>query len=264
MACVWGCMAQFLVPEQQRGGKLKLKAKWGLHLGVSAKSKVWKLLDIIDNRVVTTSDVVFYENMSLEVWKSEHGPASGRMPSTPPTDTSTATLPLLAKISEPAAEDVEDASSPSSSPAPPVPPLVADLRRLTPASASGDEGSSGASPKAPTKSIAGGRRDVQQVDVRVKSTPPGEEQAEKVQPTVVKSATGAGTRQQLIGEQGTAKPTELQQDDEGSEAGDNGGDAEESTDSDVVEVQRGPRQSRQIRRSPDFYIPAAFTTAYNE
>ncbi|CAI7854250.1 unnamed protein product, partial [Closterium sp. NIES-54] len=30
MARVWGCMAQFLVPEQQRGGKLKPKARWGL------------------------------------------------------------------------------------------------------------------------------------------------------------------------------------------------------------------------------------------
>ncbi|CAI7778719.1 unnamed protein product [Closterium sp. NIES-53] len=29
MARVWGCMAQFLVPEQQRGGKLKPKARWG-------------------------------------------------------------------------------------------------------------------------------------------------------------------------------------------------------------------------------------------
>ncbi|CAI7773100.1 unnamed protein product [Closterium sp. NIES-53] len=33
-------------------------------------SKRWELLDIADNRVVTTSDVVFNENMSLEVWTS--------------------------------------------------------------------------------------------------------------------------------------------------------------------------------------------------
>ncbi|CAI7892082.1 unnamed protein product [Closterium sp. NIES-53] len=144
------------------GGKLKPKARWGLHLGVSEESKGWELLDISDNRVVTTSDVVFYEKMSLEVWKSEHKPASGWTPTTPPTDTLTATLPLLTEVDEPAAEDVEDVLSPfpSPSPTPPVPPLVADLRRLTPASASGDEGSSGALPKAPTKSIAGGCRDV--------------------------------------------------------------------------------------------------------
>ncbi|CAI7910938.1 unnamed protein product [Closterium sp. NIES-53] len=223
-------MAQFLAPDQQRGGKLKPKARWGLHLGVSEESKGWELLDIVDNWVVTTSDVVFYENMSLEVWKSEHGPASGRTPTIPPTDTSTATLPLLAKVGEPAAEDVEDIPSPFPSPAPRAPPLLADLRGLT-----------------------------RQVDVRVKSTPPGEEQVEEVQPTVVKSAKGAGTRQQLTGEQAATKPTkkqsatrqsaeepttgensagkpaEVQQNDEGSEAGDDRGDAEETTDSDVVE-----------------------------
>ncbi|CAI7916223.1 unnamed protein product [Closterium sp. NIES-54] len=151
-----------------RGGKLKPKAGWGLHLGVSEESKGWELLDIADNRVVTTSDVVFYENMSLEVWKSEHGPSSGRTPTIPPTDTSTATPPLLA------------------------------------------EGRSGASPVAPAKSIAGGRRDVQQVDVRVKLTPAGEEQTDEVQPTVVKSAKGARTRQQLTREQPAAKPTKEQ------------------------------------------------------
>ncbi|CAI7801595.1 unnamed protein product [Closterium sp. NIES-53] len=159
LARVWGCMAQFLVPEKQRGGNLKPKARRGLHLGVSEENKGWELLNITDNWVVTTSDVVFYENMSLEVWKSEHGPA--------------ATLPVLAEVGEPAAEDVEDVPSPS--PAPPVPPLVADLSRLTPASASGDEGSCGTLLKAPTKSIAGGHRDVQQVDMRVMSTPAWEE-----------------------------------------------------------------------------------------
>ncbi|CAI7791311.1 unnamed protein product [Closterium sp. NIES-54] len=240
----------FLVSEQQRGGKLKPKARWGLHLGVSEESKGWELLDIADNRVVTTSDVVFYENMSLEV-------------------------------GEPAAEDVEDVPSPSPSPALRAPPLVADLRWLTLVSASGDEGRSGALRVAPAKSIAGGRHDVQQVDVRVKSTPPGEEQAEEVHPTVVKSAKGAGeqaaakptkmqsaTRQSAeeptTGEKLAGKPAEVQQDDEGSEAGDDGGDAEDSTDSDVVEVQRGPRQSGRIQRPPDFYVPAAFTTVYDE
>ncbi|CAI7878969.1 unnamed protein product [Closterium sp. NIES-53] len=229
LARVWGCMAHFLVPEQQRGGKLKPKAKWGLHLGVSEESKGWELLDIADNWVVTTSDVV-YENMSLE----------------------------------PAAEDVEDVPSPSPSPALRAPPLVADLRWLTLVSASGNEGRSGA----------------------LRSTPPGEEQAKEVHSTVVKSAKGAGeqvaakptkmqsaTRQSATrqsaeepttGEKLVGKPAEVQQDDEGSEAGDDGGDAEDSTDSDVVEVQRGPRQSGRIQRPPDFYVPAAFTMVYDE
>ncbi|CAI5957149.1 unnamed protein product [Closterium sp. NIES-64] len=73
LARVWGCMAQFLVPEQQRGGKLQPKAKWGLHLGVSAASKGWELLDVDTDRVVTTSDVVFYEEMSLAEWKTASG-----------------------------------------------------------------------------------------------------------------------------------------------------------------------------------------------
>ncbi|CAI5469145.1 unnamed protein product [Closterium sp. Yama58-4] len=92
LARVWGCMAQFLIPEQQRGGKLQPKAKWGLHLGVSEASKGWELLDIAANRVV------FYEDLSLEEWKSERGPVSGRKLVATPTDTSTATLPLLAEV----------------------------------------------------------------------------------------------------------------------------------------------------------------------
>ncbi|CAI7867073.1 unnamed protein product [Closterium sp. NIES-54] len=288
LARVWGCMAQFLVPEQQRGGKLEPKARWGLHLGMSEESKGWELLDIADDRVVTTSDMVFYENMSLEEWKLEHGPASGRTPTTPPTDASTATLPLLAEVGEPAAKDIEDDPFPSPSPVLCAPPLVIDLRGLTLVSASSDEGRSGTSPSAPAKSIAGGRRDEQQVDVGMKSTLIGEEQAEEVQPTLEKPAKKAPARQQPTGEQAAVKPTtkksatmqlveesttggksagksaEVQQEDEGSEAGDDGGDAEESTDSDVVEVQRGPRQSSRIRRPPDFYVPAAFTTAYDE
>ncbi|CAI7835130.1 unnamed protein product [Closterium sp. NIES-53] len=139
----------------------------------------------------------------------EQGPASGRTLTILTTDTLTATLPLFAKVGELGAEDVEDVPSPflSPSPAPPVPPLVADLRRLTPASASGDEGSSEALPKAPTPSIADGRRDVQQVKMRVMSTPARDEQTEEVQPTMLKSAYWAAARRQLTGEQAAAKLT---------------------------------------------------------
>ncbi|CAI7731903.1 unnamed protein product [Closterium sp. NIES-53] len=271
-------MAQFLVPEQQRGGKLKPKARWGLHLGVSKESKGWELLDIANNRVVTTSDVVFYEDLSLAEWKSEHGPVSGRTPTTLPTDTSTATLPLLAEVGELAVEDVENVHPPSSSPSPPTPapPLVADLRGLTSESASGDEGSRGTSPSAPAMGIAGGRRDERQVDVGVKSTLTGEDQVEEVQPIWVKSAKQAevkpttdqsATRQSaeepITGEKSTRMPTQVQQGNEGSKAGDEGGDAKESTDSDVVEVQPEPRKSGRLRRPPDFFVPAAFTTMYD-
>ncbi|CAI7835934.1 unnamed protein product [Closterium sp. NIES-53] len=224
---------------------------------VSEESKSWELLDIADNRVITTSDVVFYENMSLEVWKSEHGPALGRTPTIPPMDTSTATLPLLTEVGEPAAEDVEDVLSPFPSPAPRAPPLVTDLLGLTSVSASSDEGRSGASPVAPTKGIACG---ADQGHHRHQLT--GEQAAAKQ--TKKQSATRHSAEEPTTGEKSEGKPAEVQQDDEGCEVGDDGGDAEESTDSDVVEVQRGPRQSGRIRRPPDFYVPAAFTTAYDE
>ncbi|CAI5497547.1 unnamed protein product [Closterium sp. Naga37s-1] len=214
---------------------LVLVERWGLHLGVSGESKGWELLDIDANRVATTSDKVFYEDISLEVWKSENGPVSGRTPTTSPTVTSTATLPLLAEVGELADEDAEVVRPPSPSPTIPPPPLVADLHGLTPMSASGNEGSSGTSPSPPAKGLAGGRRDERQVDVGLKPTLLGEEQVEE-------------------------KSTEVQQGDEGSEAGDEG---EKSTDSDVVEVWPEPRKSGRLRRPPDFFVPAAFTTVYD-
>ncbi|CAI7821607.1 unnamed protein product [Closterium sp. NIES-53] len=268
LARIWGCMTQFLVPEQQRGGKLKPKARWGLHLGVSVASKGWELLDVDANRVVTTSDVVFYEAMSWAEWKSEHGPVSGRTPSTPPTDTSSATLPLLAEVGELAAEDVKDVSPPTPPSTAPAPLLLADLRGLTTVSASGEEGSSGPSPLAPTKGIAGGRHDERQVDVGLKPTSIGEEQVKEQQPTgeqaAVQPTTEQSATEHLAGkpttrERSGRKPTAVQQDVEGSEAGDTG----ESTKSDVVEVWLEPRKSERVRRPPEFFVPAAFTTVYD-
>ncbi|CAI7819155.1 unnamed protein product, partial [Closterium sp. NIES-54] len=194
---------------------------------------------------------------AVEVWKSEHGLASGRTQVNPLTGTSTATLPLLVEVGELAAEDAEDVCPPSPSPAP---PLVADLRRLTPASAFGDEGGSGASHVPPAKRIAGGRRDVTQVGVG----PTGEQAAAK--PTKEQSATGQSAGEPIAGEKSAGTPIVVQQDVEGSKAGDDGREplgAEESTDSDVVEIQPGPRRTGQIRRPPDFFVPAAFTTLYN-
>ncbi|CAI5464445.1 unnamed protein product [Closterium sp. Yama58-4] len=280
LARVWGCMAQFLVPEQQRGGKLKPKAKWGLHLGVSEASKGWELLDIADNRVVTTSDVVFYETMSLEVWKSEHGPVSGRTLVATPTDTSTATLPLLAEVGELADEDAElvELSTPS-----PAPPLVSDLCGLTPPSASGDEGSSGASPVAPIKSIAGGRRDVPQVGLEVKSTEgtPGKQQAEQAaaRPTKKQSATWQSAGERPASETSVGTPTEVQQgeptkvkqDAEASDASEAEGERSDAGQDDMEGDPGQPalRRSGRVRRPPErltYHVclpPAAFTTVYN-
>ncbi|CAI7789289.1 unnamed protein product, partial [Closterium sp. NIES-54] len=130
LARVWGCMVQFMVPEQRRSGKLAPKARWGLHLGVSLESKGWEVLDLTDNKVVTLVEVVFYEKLSLEVWKAQFRPASGRTQAHPPTDTSTATVPLLAEVDEPADEDVVEILPPSPVLAPPFP--VADPPASTP------------------------------------------------------------------------------------------------------------------------------------
>ncbi|CAI7879900.1 unnamed protein product, partial [Closterium sp. NIES-54] len=115
-------MVQFMVPEQQRGGKLAPKARWGLHLGVSPESKGWEVLDLTNNKVVTLVEVIFYETLSLE----------------------------------PADEDVVEVLPPSLVLAPPCP--VADRPALTSVSATGDEGSLEASPVAPASGIDCGRQ----------------------------------------------------------------------------------------------------------
>ncbi|CAI7859958.1 unnamed protein product [Closterium sp. NIES-54] len=80
----------------------------------------------------------------------------------PPTDTTTATVPLLAEVDEPADEDVVEVLPPPPVLAPPFP--VADWPESTPVSATGDEGSLEASPVAPASGIAGGRQNAKLVD----------------------------------------------------------------------------------------------------
>ncbi|CAI7835953.1 unnamed protein product, partial [Closterium sp. NIES-53] len=67
-----------------------------------------------------------------------------------------------------------------------------------------------------------------------------------------------------VGEKSAGMAIVVQQDAEGSDAGDDEGDANKSTDSDVVEVQPGLRRTGQLRRPPDFFVPAAFTMVYDE
>ncbi|CAI7779710.1 unnamed protein product, partial [Closterium sp. NIES-54] len=155
-------MVQFMVPEKQRGGKLASKARWGLHLGVSPESKGWEVLDLTDNKVVTSVEVIFYKTLLLEVWKAKYGTASGRTQAHPPTDTSTATVPLLAKVGEPADEDVVEFLPPPPILAPPSP--VAIWPPSTPVSAAGDEGSLEALSVALASGTAGGRQGAQPVD----------------------------------------------------------------------------------------------------
>ncbi|CAI7864221.1 unnamed protein product [Closterium sp. NIES-53] len=170
----WGCMVQFMVPEQQRGGKLAPKARWGLHLGVSPESNGWEVLDLTDNKVVTSVGVMFYKTLLLEVWKAKYGPASGRTQAHPPTDTSTVTVPLLAEVHEPADEYVEEVIPPPPALAPPTP--IGRSVCATPVSATGDEGSLGASPVAPASGIASGRQGTKLIDKDVKPSTTGERQ----------------------------------------------------------------------------------------
>ncbi|CAI7730890.1 unnamed protein product [Closterium sp. NIES-53] len=248
LARVWGCMVQFMVPEQQRGGKLAPKARWGLHLGVSPERKGWEVLDLTDNKVVTSVEVIFYETMSLEVWKAKFGLASGRSLAHPSTHTSTATFPLLVEVDEPIDEDVVEVLPPPTVPAPPF--KVADRPASTPVSTTGDEGSLEASAIAPASGTTG--QGAKPASAGVHST--GE---------LSKSAGGEQLVEglkQLVDDLTVAKEGELS-------AG------EESTNSDVVEVpitKPELRRTGRARRPPErlsFHAclpPAAFTAVYDE
>ncbi|CAI7791782.1 unnamed protein product [Closterium sp. NIES-53] len=282
LARVCVCMVQFMVPEKQHGGKMALKARWGLHMGMSPESKGWEVLDLTDNKVVTSVEVIFYETLTLEVWKAKFGPASGRTHAHPPTDTLTATVPLLVEVDEPAHEDVVEVLPPPLVLAPPF--LVADRPPSTPVSATSDEGSLEASPVVPASGIAGGRQGAKLVDQDGTPSTTGEQQTGE--PVEQEAAAGV----QSTGEQQTRQSTrELsnsargeQQLVEGSKqlvddlAVDEEGElsaGEESTDSDVVEVPitrpelRRTGQARQPLERLSFHAclpPAAFTTVYNE
>ncbi|CAI7784064.1 unnamed protein product [Closterium sp. NIES-53] len=222
-----------------------------LHMGV--QHQWWHLalrqavLDLTDKKVVMSVEVIFYETLSLEVWKAKHGPASGRTQAHPPTETSKATVPLLAEVDEPTDEDVVEVLPPSLVLAPPFP--VADRPASTPVSATGDEGSLEASPVAPANGIADGR---QGAKLTGRST--GE---------LSKSPRG---EQLVIGSKQLVD--NLAVDEEGELSA-----GEESTDSDVVEV---PITKHELRRTVrarwlserlsfhDCLPLAAFTTVYDE
>ncbi|CAI7828924.1 unnamed protein product [Closterium sp. NIES-53] len=236
LAQVWGCMVQFMVPEQQRGGKLAPKARWGLHLGVSPESKGWEVLDLTDNKVVTSVEVIFYETLLLQVWKAKFGPASGRTQAHPLTDTLTATVPLLAKVDAPADEDVVEVLPPPPVLAPRFP--VADRPASTPVSVTGDEGSLEVSPVAPTSGIAGGQQGAKLADQDGKPSTTWVQSTEELP----KSAGG----EQLV--EGSKKLVDdFAVDEEGELSA-----REESTDSNVVEV---PITKPELRRTdPEHHL----------
>ncbi|CAI7930894.1 unnamed protein product [Closterium sp. NIES-54] len=259
LAQVRGCMVQFMVPEQQRGGKLAPKAHWGLHLGMSPESKGWEVLDLTDNKVVTSVEVIFYETLSLEVWKTKFGPASRQTQAHLPTDTWMVTAPLLAEFDEPADEDVVEVLPPSPVLAPPFP--VADRPALTSVLATGDEGSLEAPPVAPASGIAGGRQNAKLDDQDGKPPTTGEQQiGEPVEQEASAGVQSIGELSKLAEDLAVDKEGELS-------AG------EESTDSDVVEVPITKPElgcTGRARRPPErlsFHVcllRAAFTTVYDE
>ncbi|CAI7840357.1 unnamed protein product [Closterium sp. NIES-53] len=259
LARVWGCMVQFMVPEQQRGGKLAPKARWGLHLGVSPASKGWEVLDLTDDKVVTSVEVIFYKTMSLQVWKATFGPASGRTQAHLPTDTMIATVPLLTEVDEPADEDVVEVLPPPPVLAPPFP--VADRPASTLVSATGNEGSLEALPVAPASSIAGDRQGAKLVDQDEKPSTAGEHQIGE--PVEQEASPGVQSTGEL-----TKLAEDLAVDEEGELSA-----GEDSTDSDVVEVpitKHELRRTGRARRPPvrlSFHTclpPAAVTTVYDE
>ncbi|CAI7925600.1 unnamed protein product [Closterium sp. NIES-53] len=271
LARVWGCMVQFMVPEQQRGGKLAPKARWGLHLGVSLESKGWEVLDLTDNKVFTSVEVIFYETLSLEVWKAKFGSASKRMQAHLSMDTSTATVPLLAEVDERADEDVVEVL-PSPVLAPPFP--VTDRPASTPVSATVDEGSLEASPVAPASGIAGGRHDTKLVDQDGKPSTTGEQRTGE--PVEQDASTGVHSTGELSklagGEQLVEGSKHLGHDVAINEEGELSA-GEESTESNVVEVPIMKPELRctgRARRPPErlsFHFclsPAALIAVYDE
>ncbi|CAI7857763.1 unnamed protein product, partial [Closterium sp. NIES-53] len=267
---VWGCMVQFMVPEQQRGGKLALKARWGLHLGVSPESKGWEILDLTDNKVVMSVEVIFYETLSLEVWKAKFGTASGRTQAHTPTDTLMVTVPLLVEVDEPVDEDVVEVLPPPPVLAPPLP--VADWPASTPVSTTGDEGSLEA--VAPASGIAGGRQGAKPVDQDKNPSTTGEQQTGE--PVEQETSAGVHSTGELLNSAGGEQLIEgskqlvddLNVDEEGELSA-----GEESTDSDVVEVpitKPELRRTGRARRPPErlsFHaclLPVAFTTERDE
>ncbi|CAI7894109.1 unnamed protein product [Closterium sp. NIES-53] len=146
----------------------------GASHGRVTESKGWEVPDLTDNKVVTSVEVIFYETLSLEVWKAKYGPVLGRTQAHPPTDTSAATFPLLVEVDGPDDEDVEEVLPP-----PPVLSAanpVVDWPTSTPVSATGDEGSLEALPVAPASGISRGRRDAKLIDEDVQPSMTGNQQ----------------------------------------------------------------------------------------
>ncbi|CAI7803038.1 unnamed protein product [Closterium sp. NIES-54] len=113
------------------GGKLAPKARWGLHLGVSAVSKGWQVLDLESNCLITTVEAVFYETISLAGWKAWHQqkhvgrPLYPRVvpPTAPPPSSPPLATPPPPVIPSPLPPSILPAPAPPSSSSSTAPPI---------------------------------------------------------------------------------------------------------------------------------------------
>ncbi|CAI7839053.1 unnamed protein product [Closterium sp. NIES-53] len=118
------------LPSVAAWGKLAPKARWGLHLGVSAASKGWTVLDLESNRLITAVEALFYATMSLAGWKAWHQQEHGGrlMPYAP--------LPSLFPITLEEAEEEEEVVAPPAMPyvptSVPTPPPPSVYPRVIP------------------------------------------------------------------------------------------------------------------------------------
>ena len=71
MVRVFGCMCLYKVPENEQG-KLRPRARWGIHVGLCNRSKGWRILDIASRKLTDSRNVCFYEDMSFTRWNDRY------------------------------------------------------------------------------------------------------------------------------------------------------------------------------------------------
>ncbi|CAI7923068.1 unnamed protein product [Closterium sp. NIES-54] len=157
---VRNCLERASLPSGTTLHQLLFEKKPNLMLArvVSTESKGQEVLDLTDNKVVTTVEAILYGTLLMEMWKVEYGPASTRTPSTSPTDTSSVHPALLAADDKLDEDDVDDIT-----PSPPPPVQGSSL-------AAGDEGRLGVLLAALTGCIAGGQRDAEKASDKKRQT----------------------------------------------------------------------------------------------
>ncbi|CAI7783382.1 unnamed protein product [Closterium sp. NIES-53] len=67
---VFGCVVQYRPPTTPLG-KIDLRAKWGLHLGIEKQYLAWRIMDYRSRLLVPARDCIFYENLTLPVFEQQ-------------------------------------------------------------------------------------------------------------------------------------------------------------------------------------------------